>query len=141
MRRLQATYVLPLKAEHPVPELDEYLQLLVAEVEVVVDGSAPDVFAANDARWQPLGIRHIDVDVDLVTPMGKVGGVLTGVRHAMSGCGPGRRSSRRRGSDQYGEITRGLTPGRPSSSATAAKASTGRARASPQPVMTVQSAP
>jgi len=77
------SYVLPLKADAPAVELDGYLGSLAGAVEViVVDGSPPDVFAANAQRWCPLGLVHVPVDDALVTPMGKVGGVLTGVHRA-----------------------------------------------------------
>ncbi|MEJ7584278.1 MAG: hypothetical protein WKF43_09375 [Acidimicrobiales bacterium] len=48
---------------------------------MVVDGSSSEVFDAHHQRWAQW-VRHMAVDPDLVTPMGKVGGVLTGVRHA-----------------------------------------------------------
>ena len=67
----------------PVTDLDEYLRSLTPLVEVVVvDGSAPAVFAVHHERWSGLGVTHVPVDPDLVTAMGKVGGVLTGVRMA-----------------------------------------------------------
>ena len=47
----------------------------------MVDGSDPAVFDLHHRRWEAF-VRHIPVDHDLATPMGKVGGVLTGVRHA-----------------------------------------------------------
>ena len=78
-----ATYVLPLRTSEPVTDLDEYLRSLTPLVEVVVvDGSAPAVFAVHHERWSGLGVTHVPVDPDLVTAMGKVGGVLTGVRMA-----------------------------------------------------------
>jgi hypothetical protein len=82
MTRL-ASYVLPLKGAQPAVELDGYLRSIAPLVEVVVvDGSDPEVFAANHDRWSALAIAHVAVDPDLVTPMGKVGGVLTGFRRA-----------------------------------------------------------
>jgi len=79
--RLEATYILPLHAPKAVEELDGYLEDLALHLDViVVDGSPKDVFDRNHQRWS--AVRHIPVDADLVTPMGKVGGVLTGVRHA-----------------------------------------------------------
>ncbi len=63
-------------------DLDDYLAGLAPYLDViVVDGSSPEVFAEHHRRWSTR-VRHQPVDVDLVTPMGKVGGVLTGVRHA-----------------------------------------------------------
>jgi hypothetical protein len=77
------SYVLPLKSDAPAVGLDAHLRSLAGAVElIVVDGSPADVFEDNARRWRPLGVRHVPVDPDLVTPMGKVGGVLTGVRHA-----------------------------------------------------------
>lgn len=79
---LDVTYVLPIRSATPVDDLDGYLNGLAAYVDViVVDGSSPEVFAEHRRRWSTR-VRHQPVDSDLVTPMGKVGGVLTGVRHA-----------------------------------------------------------
>ncbi|MFN8028648.1 MAG: glycosyltransferase [Acidimicrobiia bacterium] len=77
------SYVLPLRAGAPRPELVPYLEWLVDHVDdvLVVDGSVPPVFAAHAAMF-PAGLRHLAVDEPRVTPMGKVGGVLTGVAHA-----------------------------------------------------------
>jgi hypothetical protein len=78
-----ATYVLPLKSSVPATDLDGYLAFLGPLVEViVVDGSPPEVFAVNQERWRSLHVLHLPVDPDLLTEMGKVGGVLTGVRRA-----------------------------------------------------------
>ena len=62
-------------------ELTPYLRRLGRLVDdvVVVDGSAPDVYARHAAAWAGL-VRHVRPEDE--TPMGKVGGVLTGVRHA-----------------------------------------------------------
>jgi hypothetical protein len=80
---LALSYVLPLKAGAPATDLDAYLRSLAGAVElVVVDGSPDEVFADNARRWRPLDVAHVPVDPDLVTPMGKVGGVLTGVHRA-----------------------------------------------------------
>ena len=63
-------------------ELTAYLHWLAERTEtIVVDGSAADVFAAHAAAWGSI-VRHIAPSFDLATPMGKVGGVLTGVRCA-----------------------------------------------------------
>ena len=83
-RDAELTYIMPLRSSSPVSggELDAYLGWLSARVEtIVVDGSAPDVFARHAAAWGAL-VRHVAPAPDLVTPMGKVGGVLTGVRLA-----------------------------------------------------------
>ena len=81
------TYILPIKSRRRVDaELIRYLDDLcrshaVAEV-IVVDGSEDEVFADFGRRCGPR-IRHIPVDGDLRELInGKVGGVLTGVRHA-----------------------------------------------------------
>jgi hypothetical protein len=79
------TYILPIKSSSPpTPELASYFRLLamIDGVElIVVDGSSPDVF---EMHAKALGgfARHVAPDPDLATPMGKVGGVLTGVRLA-----------------------------------------------------------
>ncbi len=78
------TYVLPIKSAAAVTSGDfvGYLQWIAARAEtIVVDGSAPEVFAAHARAWGAL-VRHVAPAADLVTPMGKVGGVLTGVRLA-----------------------------------------------------------
>lgn len=80
----EATYILPIRRDRPddVGELTGYLRRLADRVEViVVDGSPPSVFARHAAMWGAFA-RHIPTDPDLHTPMGKVGNVLTGVRHA-----------------------------------------------------------
>ncbi len=79
---LAVSYVLPLKASAEVTDLDDHLRTLASSVEVVVvDGSDPAVFERHHLRWARW-VRHLPVDADLATPMGKVGGVLTGLRHA-----------------------------------------------------------
>jgi hypothetical protein len=80
---LPLTYVLPLRttAEEPVEELAAYLDWLadaVAEV-LVVDGSDPAVLDAH-RRAFPAGVAVLPPEQR--TPMGKVGGVLTGMRRA-----------------------------------------------------------
>jgi hypothetical protein len=78
------TYILPIKARisHADGELASYLAWLAPRAEVIlVDGSAPDVFAQHAAAWGGI-VRHVPPAPDLATPMGKVGGVLTGVRLA-----------------------------------------------------------
>jgi hypothetical protein len=81
---LDITYILPLRRDglRPCAELTAYLLPLSRHVQVVVvDGSPPGVFAAHAQAWTD-PILHIPVDPDLRTPNGKVGGVLTGLRHA-----------------------------------------------------------
>ena len=78
------TYILPIRSSARLAhgELTAYLYWLAPRAEViVVDGSAPDVFARHAAAWGG-SVRHVRPAPDLVTPMGKVGGVLTGVRLA-----------------------------------------------------------
>ena len=77
------TYILPLRADAPAgPELVEYVRWLSTCCEtIVVDGSPSEVFAANAARWGNRVI-HVSPSPSLATPMGKVGGVLTGVELA-----------------------------------------------------------
>ena len=80
---LALTYVLPLRlgADEPVEELAGYLRRLskeVAEV-IVVDGSDAAVVEAHRQAF-PAGVLVLPPDER--TPMGKVGGVLTGLRRA-----------------------------------------------------------
>ncbi|MEP6551197.1 MAG: glycosyltransferase family 2 protein [Gemmatimonadales bacterium] len=79
------SYVLPLKTSVPLVtrEFSDYLAWLapnVGEV-IVVDASPPDVFAIHHESWGS-GINHVPPTMDLATPMGKVGNVLTGARLA-----------------------------------------------------------
>lgn len=81
---MEISYVLPLRASAPVldGDLTAYLRRISGLAEVlVVDGSEPAVFAAHAAAWGSY-VRHLPVDAARATPNGKVGGVLTGVRHA-----------------------------------------------------------
>lgn len=86
MNVLNVTYILPLRRDAPddSPEFALYLRWLARQVDelIVVDGSPADVYAAHAARWSGC-VRHLGVDGDLISPNGKVGGVLTGVRHAL----------------------------------------------------------
>ena len=82
--RESVSYILPIKSATPItsPELREYIAWIAARAEVIaVDGSEPSVFAAHEREWGA-GIRHVAPAPDLVSPMGKVGGVLTGLRLA-----------------------------------------------------------
>ncbi|MDQ6826294.1 MAG: glycosyltransferase family 2 protein, partial [Candidatus Eremiobacteraeota bacterium] len=84
MQRLAATYILPLRKETDAElgELTEYLQKLSAIVDViVVDNSAPDIFARHHNTWN-LFATHIAPDADCLTANPKVGNVTTGVRKA-----------------------------------------------------------
>ncbi|MGZ4675876.1 MAG: glycosyltransferase [Acidimicrobiia bacterium] len=76
------SYVLPLRSSEPRPDLTAYLEWLAPRADVlVVDGSPPDVFATH-ASWWASTVRHVPVDPARRTPMGKVGGVLTGLAAA-----------------------------------------------------------
>jgi len=79
------TYLLPLRLSKPAnDELNEYLNWLSERVElIVVDGSDRGVFETNGDRWSRIALRHLPVDPDLrPLLMGKVAGVLTGLRRA-----------------------------------------------------------
>jgi hypothetical protein len=81
---VRATYVLPVRwhEDGDLDELTEYLRGLPEWVEVIVVDGSPEPFFGHHARaWGHLG-RHLRPDPALETPMGKVGGVLTGVREA-----------------------------------------------------------
>jgi hypothetical protein len=78
-----ASYVVPLRWSEPGPieELSGYLRAvaeLAGEV-LVVDGSPQPVFAENAGALQGIA-RHLPPDPDLEFEMGKVNGVLTGLR-------------------------------------------------------------
>ena len=76
-------YVLPLRWTRPGPieELADYLRSLAGEVEeiLVVDGSPPPLFERHAAALGDLA-RHLAPHPDLDFAMGKVNGVVTGVR-------------------------------------------------------------
>jgi hypothetical protein len=76
--------VLPIRwsDDEGLDELTDYLGALPKWVELlVVDGSPTELFERHAEAWGHLG-RHLRPDPSLETPMGKVGGVLTGVREA-----------------------------------------------------------
>jgi hypothetical protein len=78
------SYIMPIRATTAEVggELEEYVRWLARRVElIVVDGSPPEVFRAHAAAWGDF-LRHEAPMPELRTPMGKVGGVLTGVRLA-----------------------------------------------------------
>ncbi|HEX5438303.1 MAG TPA: glycosyltransferase family 2 protein [Gemmatimonadaceae bacterium] len=81
------TYILPIRSAAPHgDELAGYLHWLTGRSEtIVVDGSPPAIFAAHATAWHAAlarGLRHLPPAADLMTPMGKVGSVLTGLRLA-----------------------------------------------------------
>jgi hypothetical protein len=81
---VRASYVLPIRwsEDDEFDELTGYLRGLPPWAElIVVDGSPQPLFDRHAEAWAPLG-RHLRPDPALETPMGKVGGVLTGVREA-----------------------------------------------------------
>jgi hypothetical protein len=82
--RESVSYILPIRSSAPNTSADlrAYIAWIAARAEViVVDGSEPAIFAAHERDWSA-GIRHVAPAPDLVSPMGKVGGVLTGLRLA-----------------------------------------------------------
>jgi hypothetical protein len=84
---LDATYVLPLRwpDDQPLDEMSEYLCGLARWIDevLVVDGSAPSVFARHSEAWAGLrSVKVLPVDLDLDGRYGKVNGVVTGLRHA-----------------------------------------------------------
>jgi hypothetical protein len=73
------SYVLPLRARAACPDLTGYLRWLAPRADVVVvDGSGPGVFACHHEWWGEI-VRHVPVHPGRRSPMGKVGGVLTGM--------------------------------------------------------------
>jgi hypothetical protein len=80
-----AAYVLPLRWTEPGPieELARYLRSLDDEVEeiLVVDGSPPDLYDRNARALRGVA-RHLVPHPDLDFGMGKVNGVVTGVRES-----------------------------------------------------------
>jgi hypothetical protein len=82
--RAPVSYILPIKSSSPntSEELRAYIEWIAARAEViVVDGSSEAIFAAHEREWGS-NVRHVAPAPDLVSPMGKVGGVLTGLRLA-----------------------------------------------------------
>jgi hypothetical protein len=81
---VRATYLLPIRwsDDDGFAELTSYLRGLPDWVELlIVDGSPSPLFERHAGAWSSFG-RHLAPDPALATPMGKVGGVLTGVREA-----------------------------------------------------------
>ena len=79
----RVSYVLPLRwtGPGPIEELAAYLSAIaeVADEVLVVDGSPPPVFAEHAAALRGVA-RHLAPHPDLDFQMGKVNGVVTGVR-------------------------------------------------------------
>jgi hypothetical protein len=81
---VRASYVLPIRwsDDDGLGDLTIYLRGLPDWIElIVVDGSPEPLFRRHAEAWGSLG-RHLRPDPVLETPMGKVGGVLTGIREA-----------------------------------------------------------
>jgi hypothetical protein len=80
---LSVSYVLPLRwvESGPIEELRTYLRSIaeVADEVMVIDGSPAPVFAEHAAALRGVA-RHLAPHPDLDFDMGKVNGVLTGVR-------------------------------------------------------------
>jgi len=74
---LPACYLLPLRSSHPQEGLTDYLRTVARLLQViVVDGSAPEVFAVHHAWWAEFALHVPPARVEL---NGKVAGVLTGL--------------------------------------------------------------
>jgi hypothetical protein len=81
--RIEASYLLPLRWTEPGPieELATYLRSLselVGEV-IVIDGSPPPLFRSHAEALRGVAV-HLAPHGDLAFPMGKVNGVITGIR-------------------------------------------------------------
>ena len=79
---MDASYILPIKASAPACDaaFTRYLREISRELElIVVDGSPPEVFGAHNEVWDDFA-EHVPPTYE--TPMGKVGGVLTGAERA-----------------------------------------------------------
>jgi hypothetical protein len=81
----EVSYVVPLRWAEPGPieELAGYLRLLVSDVDevLVIDGSPAPLFERHAAALRDVA-RHLPPHPDLDFRMGKVNGVITGVREA-----------------------------------------------------------
>jgi hypothetical protein len=77
------SYVLPLRwsAAGPIEEIADYLRALAGELDeaIVVDGSPPPLFDRHAAALRGVA-RHLAPHPDLGFAMGKVNGVITGLR-------------------------------------------------------------
>lgn len=78
------SYILPIKASSPAAssEFTEYLHSIADQAElIIVDGSADEVFSEHHRSWGRFSL-HLPPEPRLASPMGKVGGVMTGVHVA-----------------------------------------------------------
>lgn len=86
---LKASYVLPLRwtSAGAIEELSAYLRSLPAEIAevIVVDGSPAELFESHAEAFGG-AIRHLSPDPELDFAMGKVNGVITGVRACSHEC-------------------------------------------------------
>jgi hypothetical protein len=81
---VRISYVLPIRSadDGDLAELTRYLRSLPGWVElIVVDGSPSPVFRLHAEEWGDIA-THIPPDPAIHSPMGKVAGVVTGVRAA-----------------------------------------------------------
>jgi hypothetical protein len=84
---IETSYVMPMRRGAQAEDAEElwaYIRILSTRVRevIIVDGSPPKIFEAHAAALGGSSVRHVSVNPELVTPMGKVGGVLTGLRLA-----------------------------------------------------------
>src|SRR5687767_3625777 len=82
--RADVSCILPIRVPAAITDgdLPDYIRWLAERADViVVDGSPASVFETHARSWGRY-VRHVPPAPDLATPMGKVGGVLTGVRLA-----------------------------------------------------------
>ena len=84
---IAASYIMPIRRGTKAKDTAEfwaYLRILTTHVRevILVDGSPPEVFNVHAAALRGAPVQHVPVYPELVTPMGKVGGVLTGLRLA-----------------------------------------------------------
>lgn len=79
---MDASYILPIKTSTPSCDaaFTQYLRQIARETElIIVDGSPPHVFEEHDEAWGHIA-KHVRPAYE--TPMGKVGGVMTGIELA-----------------------------------------------------------
>ena len=82
MRIEDLTYVIPIRwgLDDDIREMTGYIEWLSQRCDViVVDGSAPEVFEKHSRSWGAI-VKHLTPDADLAFAMGKVNGVITGMR-------------------------------------------------------------
>lgn len=84
---IRPCYLLPVRwrpGQHDPEELAAYLRQIAGWCDVlIVDGSPEPAYAANECAWGPIA-RHIRPDPRLGGRNGKVTGVITGMRAAVS---------------------------------------------------------